>query len=180
MSKSRLQYESLRTVTSAADEKLGRTRRCGVASADQFFDLPDDDNVREYLQAELNGKPIKLATEGSVNHAIWETLENRRQDFTLLNAGLTIVHGDATVYDKDRYVDLVNASIINGSQTRGVLREFSTAGSPTTGTTRRSTSNWSMPPTWPPRSRSPGTSRTGSCRCPPTGRRGCSTSWKRP
>jgi hypothetical protein len=124
MSKVRIQYEVLRNVTSPSDEKLGRIRRCGAAPANVFFPVPDDQNVREYLQTEIDGKPIKKATDGSVNKAIWETLENRRQDFTLLNAGLTIIHGEAHVNDKDRYIDLTDASIINGSQTRGVLADF--------------------------------------------------------
>jgi hypothetical protein len=61
-----------------------------------FFPAPDDQNVREYLQTEIDGKPIKKASEGSVNKAIWETPENQRQNFTLLNGSLTIIHSDAT------------------------------------------------------------------------------------
>jgi hypothetical protein len=117
-----LQYDSLRNVTSQDDSNANRVRRCGVARADQFFDLPDDLNVREYLQKEVDGKPIKKRTE--VNEAIRYTLDNEREKFAMLNGGITIICKSASVDDKNRVVHLVEPSIINGSQTRGVLKSY--------------------------------------------------------
>lgn len=121
-SKSQLKYESLRNVTSHADSIGGRVRRCGVALASEFFNLPDDLNVREYLQKEVNGKAIKKRTD--VNEAIRNTLDNEREKFAMLSGGITIIAKDAHVDDKKRVVELVGASIINGSQTRGVLKSY--------------------------------------------------------
>lgn len=44
-----LPYHTLRTVTSPEDVAAGRRRYCGVASADSFFPLTTDENVRSYL-----------------------------------------------------------------------------------------------------------------------------------
>jgi hypothetical protein len=117
-----IQYEALRNVTSPHDKELGRARYCGVASADQFFELPDNLNVREYLQTEVNGKPIKKQT--AVNNAIRETLDQDREKFTLLNGGISVMASAAQVDDKQRSVRMSGASIINGSQTRGVLKQY--------------------------------------------------------
>lgn len=123
-----IRYETLRNVTSPQDKEAGRTRHCGVARADQFFGLPDNLNVREYLQTEVNGKPIKKQT--AVNKAIRETLDEDREKFTLLNGGISIIATAAEVDDPKRTVRLTGASIINGSQTRGVLREYFTEDHP--------------------------------------------------
>ncbi|MBL8680119.1 MAG: AIPR family protein [Myxococcales bacterium] len=120
--KHKIHYEVLRNVTSKADLDLKRERRCGVAPSGEFFDLPDDQNVRQYLETEVNGKKIKKRTD--VNDAIRSTLEARPEDFAMLNSGITIVCTGATVDDKNCVLELTNASIINGSQTRGVLKDF--------------------------------------------------------
>jgi len=117
-----IEYESLRNVTSKQDDDAGRERRCGVALADQFFDIPDDLNVREYLLKEVDGKKIKKRTD--VNDAIRDTLDNNRERFAMLNGGITIICKSAAVDDKKRKVVLTDPSIINGSQTRGVLKEY--------------------------------------------------------
>jgi AIPR protein len=115
-------YNALRNVTPPEEEKAGRKRYCGNALASQFFDIPDDLNIRDYLQSEVNGKPIKKKT--AVNDAIRDQLKRDRSLFPVLNGGITVVCGDAIVEDKDRKLSLVNPSIINGSQTRGVLKSF--------------------------------------------------------
>ncbi len=80
----------------------GGTTRRPPGRADQFFDLPDNLNVREYLQTEVNGKPIKKQT--AVNKAIRETSDEDREKFTLLNGGISIIATDAQVDDKERLV----------------------------------------------------------------------------
>ncbi len=100
----------------------GRKRYCGNALANQFFDIPDDMNIRDYLQTEVNGKPIKKKT--LVNDTIREQLSEDRSKFPILNGGITLVCSEAVVDDKDRKLTLQSPSIINGSQTRGVLKSF--------------------------------------------------------
>lgn len=122
MSQVTINYESLRNVTSKQDEDAGRERKCGVALADEFFEIPDDLNVREYLLKEVDGKKIKKRTD--VNDAIRDTLDNNRDKFAMLNGGITIICKSASVDDKKRRVVLDQPSIINGSQTRGVLKDY--------------------------------------------------------
>lgn len=118
----RINYEALHNVTSNSDSKAGRIRYCGVAKSIEFFELPDDLNVREYLQKEVNGKAIKKRTD--VNEAIRNTLDNERDSFPLLSGGITIIAKEACLNDENSVVELAEASIINGSQTRGVLKSY--------------------------------------------------------
>jgi hypothetical protein len=117
-----LKYNSLRNVTPPEEENSGRRRYCGNASAQVFFELPDDLNIREYLQTEVNGKPIKKKTQ--VNDAIRNQLDENRVLFPILSGGITLIANEAEVDDKDRKVKLLEPSIINGSQSRGVLKDY--------------------------------------------------------
>jgi hypothetical protein len=117
-----LRYNSLRNVTPPEDDVAGRKRYCGNAIAAHFFDIPDNLNIRDYLQTEVNGKPVKKRTQ--VNDAIRDQLDGNRSVFAILNGGITIVCKEAIVDDKDRKLTLESCSIINGSQTRGVLKSY--------------------------------------------------------
>ena len=114
----KMRYHCIRNVSSPEDKTAGRTRYCGSAPADEFFEVPDDANVREFLEAE----GVKKRT--AVNDAMRDTLENDREIFGVLNGGITITCTKAVVDDKDRVLTLKAPSIINGSQTRGVLKKF--------------------------------------------------------
>src|SRR5262245_36942739 len=116
-----LPYHTLRTVTSPEDHAAKRRRYCGVASADSFFSFDTKENVRTYLSEEIDGK-AKKATK--VNRAIKDTLENQRDDFSLLNAGIVLIARDAQVDDNSKRVTLLQPSIINGAQTQGVLKDY--------------------------------------------------------
>lgn len=117
MSEVKLQYHCIRNVSSPEDAKAGRKRWCGVAPANEFFGVPDDDNVREFLELE-----VKKSTR--VNDAMRDTLETDREVFGILNGGISITCTKATVDDNKKTVSLDEPSIINGSQTRGVLKKF--------------------------------------------------------
>jgi len=117
-----LRYNTLRNVTPPEDESAGRKRYCGNALANFFFDIPDDLNIRDYLQTEVNGKPVKKRTQ--VNDAIRDQLDRDRSLFPILNGGITIVCKEAVIDDKDRKLALEGCSIINGTQTRGVLKSY--------------------------------------------------------
>lgn len=117
-----LRYNSLRNVTPPEDESAGRKRYCGNALANHFFEIPDDLNIRDYLQTEVNGKPVKKRTQ--VNDAIRDQLDRDRSVFPILSGGITMVCKDAVVDDKDKKLTLERCSIINGTQTRGVLRSY--------------------------------------------------------
>ena len=112
-----MRYELWRNVTT--NEKAGKkiSQYVGVILSDQLLTLLEGENVRGFIGAD--DKP-----SGNVQKSIHDTLEERPEVFSLLNGGLTIVARD-TVIDTDRkQVQLIMASIINGSQTRGTIRAF--------------------------------------------------------
>jgi hypothetical protein len=117
-------FNSLRNVTPPEEEKVGRKRYCGNAYAGEFFPIPDHLNIRDYLQTEVDGKPIKKNT--LVNDAMRGQLEGDRSLFPILNGGITVIASDVTVEDKEKRIVLESPSIINGSQTRGVLEDYFT------------------------------------------------------
>jgi hypothetical protein len=117
----KLNYQTLKSVSSSEDQEAKRRRYCGVIRADQLMGLSCSENVREYLGLDENGNKRKST---AVNLAIRETLANERDLFPMLNAGVVIVSGAVTVDDAKKETTLFNASIINGAQTKGVIEEF--------------------------------------------------------
>jgi len=115
-------FNSLRNVTPPEEDKVGRKRYCGNAYAEEFFQIPDHLNIRDYLQTEVNGKPIKKST--LVNDAMRQQLDGDRSLFTILNGGITVIASDVTIDDKEKRIVMESPSIINGSQTRGVLQDY--------------------------------------------------------
>lgn len=116
-----LSYHSLRNVSSPEDIESDRRVLMGYVSAWEVLDLPTNENVRDYL-LEAEGKQRRKPTQ--VHRAIRETLEHTPQNFSVLNSGITIVARDHEVDDKNRILKLLKPSIINGSQTQGVLEDF--------------------------------------------------------
>ena len=83
--------------------------------------LSTDENVRAYL-LDAEGKQRRRETQ--VNQEIRETLENRPQHFSILNGGVVIVAHSHEVDEQKKTMLLKSPSIINGSQTQGVLQDF--------------------------------------------------------
>lgn len=121
-----LHYTTLRSVISPADKDAGRNRYCGIASSENIFELGWEENVRSYLGVDEDGNRRKST---AVNLAIRQTIEKSRELFGMLNTGLVIVARSAHVNDDKKVARLGGASIINGAQTAGVLKEFFRDGS---------------------------------------------------
>jgi hypothetical protein len=83
--------------------------------------LPEDQNVREYIVT-AEGKKRQRLTD--VHRRIRDTLENRPEEFVILNSGIVIVARDIEVDEKTKTASLKSPSIINGSQTRGELAHY--------------------------------------------------------
>jgi len=115
-----LSYNSLRNISSPDDLASGRKVLCGHMSARDILDINTHENVRAYL-LDIEGKK-KVPT--AVHRAIKNTLENDPEKFSVLNGGITIVAENYSVNEKKRELTLVNASIINGAQTQGILRDY--------------------------------------------------------
>jgi len=114
-------YSVIRKISAPEDISEGRDVYSGHAPAQSFFDIPDDENVREYL-LEAEGRKRRMPTQ--VHKAMRETLESNPQDFSILNGGIVLVAEAVIVDEKTRTATLVKPSIINGSQTRGELRRY--------------------------------------------------------
>lgn len=117
----KLTFHTIRSVTSPEDQDAGRKRYCGIASAQAMFELSTDENVRGYLGRDNQDNKRKSTV---VNLAIRRTILENRDQFPLLNTGVVIVARSAKVDDAERTASLRGASIINGAQTMGVLRDF--------------------------------------------------------
>jgi hypothetical protein len=116
-----LPFDSFRNITSAADKEKDRKIFTGQMPAEATLTLEADENVRQYL-VEAEGKKRRALTQ--VHRAIRDTLENNPGDFPILNGGLVIVARACEVDEQKKVMRLTTPSIINGSQTQGVMKDF--------------------------------------------------------
>lgn len=120
-------YSTVRNISSPQDTENDRKILMGHAPAEAVLSLPTDENVRDYL-LEAEGKKRRQPTQ--VHRAMRDTLRNNPSAFSVLNGGVVIVCRDYTLDEKSRTMRLVSPSIINGSQTQGVLRDHLTKHGP--------------------------------------------------
>ena len=116
-------YHSFRNISCPEDTENNRRVFSGHAPVTSVLELETDANVRDYL-LEAEGKQRKRETQ--VNKEIRQTLESKPQVFSILNGGVVIVARRHDVDEQKKMLRLTNPSIINGSQTQGVLRDFFT------------------------------------------------------
>ena len=117
----KFRYHSCRNISAPEDERASRKVYSGHAPASSVLDLEDDENVREYL-VDAPGKEKRVPT--LVHQAIRKTLQDKPEDFSILNGGMVLVARAAEVDDKEKVLHLKNPSIINGSQTQGELKRY--------------------------------------------------------
>jgi len=116
-----LPYHCIRNVSSPEDLKNGRTVHAGQVPITALVELPTNENVRDFL-VDAEGKQRRRYT--SVHRAILDTLENKPDSFSVLNSGVAIVARDSEIDEKNKIIKLLEPSIINGSQTQGVICDF--------------------------------------------------------
>lgn len=119
-----LPFHSFRNISSPEDVDNGRKVFCGHAPITAVADLSTDENVRSYL-LDAEGKQRRRPTQ--VNREIRDTLENRPHNFSILNGGIVIVARDYELDESKKLLKLLRPSIINGSQTQGVIKDYLTA-----------------------------------------------------
>lgn len=110
-------YEIIRNITTENQKKSNQTILIGIINSDQLINLPDQDNVRRFLGNE------NKAT-GAVQQAIERALEERSSEFSMLNGGVTVIAKSVRYKDDSKKLLLIDPSIINGSQSRGVMRVY--------------------------------------------------------
>jgi AIPR protein len=114
-------FHSIRNITSPEDNQNGRSVYAGQLPIKSILDLPTHENVRGYL-VEAEGKQRRVKTQ--VHRAIEETLKERPDNFSVLNGGIVVVARDSEIDEKQKLLKLNDPSIINGSQTQGVIKDF--------------------------------------------------------
>lgn len=124
-------FHSIRNISSPEDQAEKRFVYTGQLPLSALVDLPTNENVREYL-VDAEGKQRRSPTQ--VHLAIRETLKERPSVFSVLNGGVVIVAKASEIDEKTRTLSLLNASIINGSQTQGEVREYIKSGGDGVGT----------------------------------------------
>lgn len=114
-------FHCIRNISSPEDQAEKRSIYSGQLPLSALKDLPTNENVREYL-VDAEGKQRRSPTQ--VHLAIRETLKERPSVFSVLNGGVVLVAKSHEIDEKARTLSLLDASIINGSQTQGEVREF--------------------------------------------------------
>ena len=114
-------FYSVRNISCPEDLEQNRKVYTGHVPALAVLNLSTDENVRDYL-VDAEGKKRKVMT--NVHRAILDTLQNRPETFSILNGGLVLVARSCEVDEKSKVLRLGSPSIINGSQTQGVLRQY--------------------------------------------------------
>lgn len=116
----RLPYFSVRNISCPEDAENDRKVYVGYTPVTAIVGLSTHENVRDYL-LEAEGRQRRRQTQ--VHKAIEDTLKNNPGNFSVLNSGAVIVARDCTIDERDKVLVLKGSSIINGSQTQGVIRD---------------------------------------------------------
>jgi len=116
-----LPFFSIRNISCPDDTENNRKIYVGFTPVKAIIDLSTNENVRDYL-LEAEGRVRRRPTQ--VHKAILDTLENTPFNFSVLNSGTVIVARDCEIDEKSKMAILKNPSIINGSQTQGVIKDF--------------------------------------------------------
>jgi hypothetical protein len=114
-------FHSFRNISCSEDVENDRKVFSGHAPITSVLHIDTDANVRDYL-LEAEGKLRRRETQ--VNKEIRQTLESKPEVFSILNGGVVIVARQHEVDEQKKILHLTKPSIINGSQTQGVLRDF--------------------------------------------------------
>ncbi len=122
-----LPFHCLRNISSPEDSSEGRAVYAGQVPITAINHLPTNENVRNYLVT-AEGKRRRAYT--NVHRAIKHTLQETPDIFSVLNGGLVLVASKSEVFEKEKILRLTNPSIINGSQTQGVILDYLGAGEP--------------------------------------------------
>ncbi|MCK4825646.1 AIPR family protein, partial [bacterium] len=117
----KLKFHNVRHISCPEDLENNRRIYTGHVPISAIIDLLTDEDVRDYL-LEAEGKKRRRPTQ--VHKAIRDTLENYSDNFSVLNSGIVIVARNCEIDEKNKQLVLSRASIVNGAQTQGIIRDF--------------------------------------------------------
>lgn len=116
-----LPYSTIRNLTSPDEKANGVQTWFANVNARDVLDLGTEDNLRAYIAEHSATK------RNSVHRQIASTVEGLPDRFINRNSGITITCAKCVVDDGSRIAHLEGASIINGAQTQGELRQYFTS-----------------------------------------------------
>lgn len=113
-----LTYQLIRNTTSPDEAATGVKSFVANFAAPEILKLDTDQNLRGYIPEH---NPRKRSR---VHEAIRDTIERFPQRFITRNSGFAITASEAEVDDQKKTVTLTNASILNGAQSQGEVRQW--------------------------------------------------------
>lgn len=114
----RLNFQLIRNVTSPEEKSSGIQTYVANIAAEEIVEVGTQDNLRTYIPEHANKK------RNSVHKAIENTILTEPDRFINRNSGLTVTCSEMKLHDKEGYVELWNASLINGAQTQGEIVRY--------------------------------------------------------
>lgn len=112
-------YYCLRNISSPEDKAENREVYSGHVPAESILELPLDGNVRTFIPDAVGRA---RSTYSMIHKEIKQCLENEPQNFCVLNSGVTIVARKAVHDNENKKLKLFDASIVNGAQTQGCIK----------------------------------------------------------
>jgi len=114
----RLNFESIRNVTSPEEKENGSRTFVANLPAAEILKIDTVHNLRDYIPAH-SGK-----RRNGVHSAIANTIEDNPTRFITLHSGFVVSAADIKVDDDAKRITLRRASLINGAQSQGEIRRY--------------------------------------------------------
>ena len=114
----RLNFESIRNVTSPEEKENGSRTFVMNLPAEEILKVDTVHNLRDYIPAHTGKR------RNGVHTAIANTIENNPTRFITLHSGFVISAADVKVDDEAKKLTLRRASLINGAQSQGEIRRY--------------------------------------------------------
>jgi hypothetical protein len=114
----RLQFESIRNVTSPDEKENGSRTFIVNLPAEEILKIDTEHDLRDYIPAHAGTR------RNGVHMAIAATIENNPSRFITLHGGFVVSTEDVKVEDESKRFTLRKASLINGAQSQGEIRRY--------------------------------------------------------
>ncbi len=114
----RLNFESIRNVTSPDEKENGSRTFIVNLPAEEILKIDTEHNLRDYIPAHVGKR------RNGVHMAIAATIENTPSRFITLRGGFVISAEDIKIEDESKRATLRRSSLINGAQSQGEIRRY--------------------------------------------------------
>lgn len=114
----RLNFESIRNVTSPDEKENGSRTFIVNLPAEEILKIDTELDLRDYIPAHAGKR------RNNVHIAIAATIENNPSRFITLHGGFVISAADIKIEDAAKWLMLRRSSLINGAQSQGEIRRY--------------------------------------------------------